>query len=114
MGNSVQEVRIRPGKAPLTREFGFFAFLTLFLVLASGCVQQPFPEADSAPALLYTSKCGLCHSPFHPQAHTYTGWKKVVKRMEQNAEAQGMNQFLSEEDRATILAYLEKNARKGF
>lgn len=106
--------KLKPGKASLARVFSFSAFLSFFMILASGCAKQPLPEADSSPALLYISKCSLCHEPFHPQTHTYTGWKKVVKRMEQNAEAKGMNQFLSEDERSFILAYLEKNARKGF
>lgn len=101
-------------KEAAIKAFSFSALLSFFVILAAGCAQQPLPEADSSAVRLYISKCGLCHEPFHPQTHTYTGWKKVVKRMEQNAEAKGINQLLSEDDRASILAYLEKNARKGF
>jgi len=115
MENSFRQNRLHPEKAAAwTRVFSFSAFVSLFLLLTAGCVQQPLPEAGSAPALLYTSKCGLCHAPYHPQAHTYTGWKKVVTRMEKNAEAKGMDQLLSEEEKASIFAYLEKNGRKGF
>lgn len=113
MGKSFRQNRLLEKEAAI-KAFNFSALLCFFVILAAGCVQQPLPEADSLPGLLYSGKCSLCHAPFHPQAHTYTGWKKVVKRMEQNAEAQGMNNFLSEEERASILAYLEKNARKGF
>jgi len=34
--------------------------------------------------------------------------------MEQNAEAHGITEFLSGDEKASILAYLEKHARKGF
>lgn len=112
MGNSIQQIRL--DKPALIKAFSFSVFLSFFVILTAGCVQQPLPEADSSPAHLYISRCSLCHEPFHPQTHTYTGWKNVVKRMEQNAEAKGMTQLLSEDERATILTYLEKNARKGF
>lgn len=114
MENSFQKNRSQPEKAPLTRVFGSLAFLFLFMVLTTGCAQQPMPEADSPPAILYVVKCGICHTPFHPEAHTFIGWKKVVTRMEQNARAQGMEQLLSEDERTSILAYLEKTGRKGF
>lgn len=114
MGKSLKKNRLQLEKAAAISAVSFSAVLSFFVILSAGCARQPLPEADSSPALLYTSKCGLCHEPFHPQTHTYTGWKKVVKRMEQNAEAKGMNQLLSEDDRDSILAYLEKNARKGF
>ena len=114
MGKNFQQNRLQSDWVSLIKAFGFSVFLFALLILTIGCVQQSLPEAGTPAAILYTGKCSLCHEPFHPQTHTYTGWKKVVKRMEQNAEAQGMNQFLSEDDRASILTYLEKNARKGF
>ncbi|HLE17988.1 MAG TPA: hypothetical protein VI728_06860 [Syntrophales bacterium] len=114
MGNSFQQNRFQPEKKALPKAFIFSAFLFLFLVLTAGCMQQPLPEAGTPPAHLYAGKCGLCHEPFHPQTHTYIGWKKVIPRMEQNAEAHGITEFLSGDEKASILAYLEKHARKGF
>jgi hypothetical protein len=34
--------------------------------------------------------------------------------MEKNARAQGIEQLLSEDEKTSLLIYLEKNARKGF
>lgn len=92
----------------------FSGLLFSLLVLSAGCVQQPLPDADTPAGLLYAGKCSLCHKPFHPETHTYTGWKKVITRMEKNAQAQGIEQLLSDDEKALVLAYLEKNARRGF
>lgn len=88
----------------------FFLALTLLTV---GCNKPPLPEAASPPARLYADKCSACHPPFHPQSHTYTGWEKVVPKMEKKAEAMGIRALLSEEERSIILAYLKKHASKG-
>lgn len=96
-----------------------FLYIGLCLVLAQlavGCSgqQQPFPEMDSPPARLYTDKCSLCHPAYHPQAHTSTGWTKVVSRMEKKAEDIGIKSFLSDEEKSIILAYLKKHASRGY
>lgn len=90
------------------------ALFALLFLMAAGCAQQPFPEADSDPARLFLGKCGLCHDPYHPQTHTRIGWGKVIPRMEKRAEEFGMSVFLTEDEKTTILTYLEKHARKGF
>ncbi|MCC6543892.1 MAG: hypothetical protein IT392_05240 [Nitrospirae bacterium] len=95
----------------------FFLGMTFLAVtlLATGCDNpQPVPEPDSPPALLYKEKCNICHPAYHPQTHTSLGWKKVIPRMEKNAEATGMGTLLSEEERSIILNYLVKHSRKGY
>ncbi len=87
--------------------------LALSLMTVS-CVNQPLPEAESSPAILYVDRCGICHPAYHPQVHNYTGWNKVIVRMEKHADTNGIKPFLSKEEKAAILYYLEKNARKGF
>lgn len=92
-------------------------YLALCLALSFmtvACVKQPLPEAESAPALLYIDRCSICHPAYHPQVHNYTGWNNVVTRMEKQADDKGIKPFLSDEEKAVILSYLKKNARKGF
>lgn len=114
MGKNLQQDSFYFRKAPLTRAFGLLAFLSLFLLLATGCVEQSIPEPGLPQTHLYESKCGLCHKPFHPQVHTSIGWKNVIARMEQNARNQGMLHLLNDEERASILDYLSRHSRKGF
>ncbi len=102
-------------KRAMTMVFFFGAPFLAITLLAAGChKQQPVPESGSPPALLFSEKCGICHPPFHPQAHTSTGWKNVVPRMEENAKSMGIGTLLSEEEKSIILDYLEKHARKGY
>lgn len=114
MGISTRQKKLPPSGKPKKRLSRFFALSVSVLLLSAGCVKQPLPEAGSPAVDVYTGKCGLCHEPFHPQMHTYFGWKTVIARMEKNAQAKGMERLLSDDERTTILAYLERNARKGF
>ena len=104
-----------PGRAngTMTRVFIYGALFLPLTLLAAGCKGRPFPEAGSSSALLYADKCSTCHTAYHPQVHTYTGWEKVVPRMEKKAQDMGIR-LLSEEEKTAILVYLKKHARKGF
>lgn len=88
--------------------------LTLSLLIVGCRGNQPFPETGSYAALLYTGRCGMCHQAFHPQSHTYTGWTKVVPRMEKRAEDVGIRPLLTEEEKPVILNYLKKYSSRGF
>ncbi|MCC7202238.1 MAG: hypothetical protein IT393_06245 [Nitrospirae bacterium] len=88
--------------------------LTLSLFQFGCRGKQSVPESGSPSALLYEGRCGMCHQVYHPLGHTYTGWIKVVSRMEKNAETVGIRPLLTEEEKNTILAYLKKHAIKGF
>lgn len=114
MGISPRQKKLQPSGKPEKSVSLFSALFVTVPLLFAGCVKQPLPEAGSPAAVVYTGKCGLCHEPYHPQAHTYFGWKTVVTRMEKNAQAKGIERLLTDDERTTILAYLEKNARKGF
>lgn len=86
-----------------------------FTLLAVGCNREhPLPEADSPSALLYATKCSICHPPVQPKAHTFVGWKHVVPKMEKNAAAMGIAPLLSEEEKSIIITYLKKHSRVGF
>ncbi|CAG1064851.1 hypothetical protein BAC1_00417 [uncultured bacterium] len=113
MGISTRQKLPPSGKPKKRLSLSSVLFVSVLLLFA-GCVKQPLPEAGSPAVDVYIGKCGLCHEPYHPQAHTYIGWKTVVTRMEKNAQAKGIERLLSDDERTTILAYLEKNARKGF
>ena len=102
-------------KRAMTIVFFFGAPFMAIAVIATGCHKpQSFPDPESAPALLYSAKCNICHPAYHPLTHTSTGWENVVPRMEKNAESMGMGTLLSAEERSIILLYLGKHARKGY
>lgn len=114
MGKNIRQKAVHIQKTRLLRASGFLAFLSFFILLATGCVEQSMPEPGEPQTHVYESKCGLCHKPFHPLVHTSVGWKNVVARMEKNAAEQGMVHFLNDEERGTILEYLTRHSRKGF
>lgn len=98
----------------LSKRLAYPALCMALSLMAVSCVNQPLPEAETPPALLYVERCGICHPPYHPQVHNYTGWKKVIVRMKKHADTNGIRPFLPEDEEAVIHSYLEKNARKGF
>lgn len=85
------------------------------LLVISGC-NIPLPEADSEVVATYTAKCGVCHPPVHPKKLTKREWKSILKVMEKKVELTGVREPLSEEERASILAYLTRHSRaaRGF
>jgi len=98
-----------------TKRLLIFGALGVALVLISaGCEERPLPEADSPPAMLYAAKCGTCHKVRNPEVHTYTGWVKTIPIMEKRAVEMGMKHLLTEEEKAIILGYMKKHARRGF
>lgn len=99
----------------MNKVFLFRGLCLALTLLAVGCNKEhPLPEANSSTALLYATKCSICHSTFHPKAHTFVGWKNVVSKMEKKADAMGIGPLLSEEEKSIIITYLKKHARKGF
>jgi hypothetical protein len=80
----------------------------LVAALASSCMNS-LPEADSAEAKLYASRCGTCHSPHLPRALTPAMWKVQVDRMDQKfRDARIPPPTAQEKER--ILAYLTRHA----
>lgn len=99
----------------MNKVFLFRGLCLAFTLLAVGCnMDHPLPEADSSAALLYATKCSICHPPVHPKAHTFVGWKHVVPKMEKRADAMGIGPLLSEEEKSIIITYLKKHSIKGF
>lgn len=97
-----------------SKRLAYLALCLALSIIAVACVKQPLPEAETPPAILYIDRCSICHPAYHPQVHNYTGWNNVVTRMEKQADDKGIKPFLSEDEKAVILSYLKKNARKGF
>ena len=82
--------------------------LMLMLLAVAGC-NRPLPEQNSAPAQLYASRCGQCHSAYAPGSLSAAMWQVQVQMMEVK-----MQQYrvppLTNEERDTILNYLARNA----
>lgn len=68
------------------------------------------PEGESPAAQVFASRCSACHAVPHPGRHSYEAWVYLVSVMEQRMAERGMGE-LTEEDRATILAYLHDHSR---
>jgi len=85
------------------------AAAVLLLLVAGGC-SRPLPEEGSADATLYAARCGTCHRAYQPHAMTPAMWKVQVDRMtDVKYEAAGHPPPTADE-RARILAYLQRNA----
>ncbi|HVN88829.1 MAG TPA: hypothetical protein VMT61_03360 [Candidatus Binataceae bacterium] len=84
--------------------------LLLFLLSATsaGCTKRALPEAGTPAAQLYAERCGACHQAWDPRSMTAEMWRIQVDAMMPKLAAAGT--ALSEEDKATIVAYLKRNA----
>ena len=80
-------------------------FVTLF---ASAC-DRPLPEANSAAAQLYATRCGQCHHAYAPASLTAAMWGIQVEMMEAKMH-QNRLPPLTDQERDTILSYLTRNA----
>jgi len=103
---------IRAGKenprrtpVPFSAKLGVSPFLFLAVV---GCA-RPLPEAGSDAAAVYETRCGSCHRAANPASMKYAVWEMVLPRMEQRMREAHLPP-LNDEERATISAYLKRNA----
>ena len=87
---------------------GIGVFLAAGLMAASGCTKRSLPEADTPAAQLYAKHCGGCHQLYDPRSLTAEMWRIQVDAMMPKLAAAG--QRLSDADRATLVAYLTRNA----
>ena len=76
--------------------------------MAVGC-SRPLPEAGSAAAELYRSRCGTCHAAVAPSSMKSKLWEMVLPRMEARMHEVGAPP-LSAAERDVIRSYLERNA----
>jgi cytochrome c5 len=86
--------------------------LGLSLVALASCAgaPTPIPDSDSPEAKVYEAKCSICHSLPHPRRQTYAEWEKIVPVMEKEMQFKKLPP-LTQEEKSTILSYLEKHAR---
>jgi len=79
---------------------------------ATGCATgpTPIPDASSAGAQLYISKCGVCHSIPHPKRNSYPEWQHLLELMQQRMAEQKMP-ALTGGEKKVILGYLQHHAR---
>lgn len=91
--------------------------MAILLFSMAGCASQanrsgaaPIPDAGSADARLYASRCGACHALPHPRRLPYAGWKRLLPLMERRMTERGFP-ALSERERQQILRYLKAHAR---
>ncbi len=84
------------------------AALSLTACATSG---TPLPDSSTKAARTYRAKCSTCHSVPHPARHTREQWPPLIALMERRMAERRMP-GLSEEDRAVILDYLKRNARR--
>ncbi len=79
---------------------------------ATGCATGPtsIPDASSAGARLYVSKCGACHSLPHPKRNSYREWQHLLELMQQRMAEQKMP-ALTGEEKEVLLGYLQRHAR---
>jgi mono/diheme cytochrome c family protein len=82
----------------------------LAALLLSGC-NASLPEPESPAAQLYQQRCSACHRLYAPQLLTAEMWGYMIPRMEQEMLRHRV-QPLNEEEKRTILEYLQKHANK--
>jgi len=84
--------------------------IMLVAVFAAGACSRPLPEAQSAAAQLYATRCNNCHRVYHPGLMTEKMWETQVARMETTMARSGTP--LAPGERAVILDYLRRNAAR--
>lgn len=72
-------------------------------------VVDPTELPDTEAADLFVERCSACHQTPSPGAHTASGWKPVIARMQGNMSRMGVEQ-LSDAERSRILGFLEEHA----
>jgi cytochrome c5 len=83
----------------------------------------PLPEPASAGAALVRRYCSVCHNTPAPGLHSAVEWPAVVARMEARGPGRGWGAMWmawagparpSADERATLLAYLERHALRPY
>lgn len=92
------------------RKSSCISSLALLLSACDTSVEpQVYPEAGSASAKLYQTKCTGCHVAPNPNAHIPQAWFRVVQRMQMRMKAKGVAP-LNQNELGEILDYLQRNA----
>jgi len=90
------------------------AVVTVMLLAACSAGRGPTDPASLAvaggDAAVFAAHCSVCHALPHPERHDAAGWRILVPVMELRMSQRGLP-ALSEEEKASILSYLERHAR---
>ncbi|HRY86838.1 MAG TPA: hypothetical protein P5305_03060 [Rubrivivax sp.] len=73
---------------------------------------KALPDADSGGARLVSTYCAQCHAAPQPTLHTAKDWTSVTQRMHVHMEGWQGVKTPSEEEMKSIVAYMQKHARK--
>jgi len=83
----------------------------LFAVVDIAGCSQPLPEQNTAAEQLYAKRCGGCHRAYGPGSLSAAMWEVQVQVMEAKMHQYGVP-ALTDQERATILSYLTRNAER--
>ncbi len=95
----------------MVRDISIIIALILLAAAVYGCREVALPEGDSPRARVYTSRCGICHSPPEPGKYPFGKWKDLLGLMEMQMEKKGLPP-LGEEERTVILEYLKRYSKE--
>lgn len=87
----------------------YFIFLLFGLGVSCAAAPTPIPDPLSSGAMLFSEKCGVCHSVPHPKRHTYKQWERLVPVMDMRMREK-MNEPLLAKEKTMILEYLKRNS----
>jgi mono/diheme cytochrome c family protein len=79
---------------------------TAFALASLACAGSPAPQGGPAAQgeRLYRSKCAACHRAYSPASRDRAAWAEALSKMAPRAK-------LSDAERATVLEYLQSNAK---
>lgn len=80
----------------------------VLLPLLAAC-QTQLPDPDSPGARMYASRCGGCHRLYEPGVLKFEMWKVTIARMQGEFARRGIPP-LTEDERTTLLAYLQQHS----
>lgn len=83
--------------------------LVAAVALGAVACDARLPEPESAGAELYATRCGGCHRLYAPGVLTADMWAVTVARMQGVLARHGLRP-LDAEERATLLAYLQRHS----
>ena len=81
----------------------------IVLLAASNGWAMDVPDADSAAAKLFASRCSVCHALPHPKRLDWPHWQQMLRTMHQRMTEKGM--AMLDGEWRQIATYLKQHAR---
>lgn len=82
----------------------------MFLLMSSSALATDIPDANSADAQVYASRCSLCHDLPHPKRLDWQGWRNMLYLMERRMDERKVEKPSAEEWQA-IARYVKSHAQ---